>query len=663
MEERTGDSNSPEIRTGPDRLLELVKRSKEVPMAAAAKQLGVPVQTIEAWSGFLEEDGFVAVKYKFTTPYIALPDVTKASKKKGPAAVQLQQGEGLEFAALKGEFGVVQDLLDRAAEEKMAGEFGVLKETYDNLLPKLKASHDKILSRAEVSPQKKVQLNDALEALDPLLQEAVDNVAKGRFDYANLAYAKLYSKTKELIDELNSIYGKITTLETVQESNNYQDLLEKAYQLMSEGHVEEARQLYEKLRFAHENLAKSFIEKKRQMEEDIVKLNNDLSKNVDHLNLQKLADKMRRISLLLDSGNKLLRKGNFDAAEQYYVAIRQEYTDLPPGFHEDKKGMQQKILRFYSSLSGQRERIINGKFGAAVKQIDSLAKEAKQFLKEGNIESAISIYGQVRQLYNTLPRGFMKEKAQIQEKVLSLYGALNTIYTEESLNKLKSMSAQIASLIGIMKSQTAQDRLDEAEATYEKVNEIYKQIPKGFLHEETSLQNQIVQAYDAYLSKTKQVGASSTTAMLHIISKLLEQGERQFKQRDYEGANRTYLKLIELYNGLPSGFPGQKRQIREKALRLYKGLLSTTNTKESFELLGAAASEEMPGLSPALPQPGLIDEDRKGNDYQVRDSGVPVPRMLSDTGLLEEGDETLETLHKRIEELKSVTRATVRLPL
>ena len=659
MEERTGDSNSPEIRTGPDRLLELVTRSKEVSMAAAAKQLGVPSQTIEAWSDFLEEDGFVAVKYKFTTPYIAIPDATKAGKKKEQPAVQAQ-GEGLEFAALKGEFSVVQDLLDRAAEEKMAGEFGVLKETYDNLLPKLKASHDKLLSRAEVSPQKKVQLNETFEALEPLLRAAVDDVSKGRFDYANLAYAKLYSKTKDLIGELNRIYGQITTLETVQDSNDYRDLLEKAYQLMSEGHVEEARQLYEKLRFAHENLAKSFIEKKRQMEDDIVKLNTDLAKNVDQLNLQKLADKMRRINLLLDSGNKLLKRGNFDAAEKYYVAIRQEYSDLPTGFHDDKKGMQQKILRFYSGLSEQRERIINGKFEGAVKQIDSLAKEAKQLVKEGNVKSAISMYDKIRQLYNTLPRGFLKEKAQIQEKILSFYGALNTIYTEESLNKLKSMSAQIVSLIGIMKSQTAQDKLDEAEATYEQINRLYKQIPKGFLHEETSLQNQIMQAYNSYLNKTKQVGTSSTTAMLHIISKLLEQGERQFKQKNYDVANNTYLKLIEVYNGLPSGFPEQKREIREKALRLYKKLLSTRNTKESFDV---AKSEEIPDLSPPLPQPAPIIEDMQGNDYQTMGSRAPVPRMLSDTGLLEDSDKTLESLHKKIEELKGLTKATVKLPL
>ena len=55
------------------------------------------------------------------------------------------------------------------------------------------------------------------------------------------------------------------------------------------------------------------------------------------------------------------------------------------------------------------------------------------------------------------------------------------------------------------------------------------------------------------------------------------------------------------------------------------------------------------------------------NIYTTAEESVPLYAIsflnISDTGLLEESDVTLESLHKKIEDLKSVTRATVRLPL
>ncbi|MEK6837857.1 MAG: hypothetical protein AABX69_04340, partial [Nanoarchaeota archaeon] len=77
------ESKPQEIRTGADKLLELVRSSKEIAVTEAAKQLGVPLQTIESWVNFLEEDGQLIMKYKFTTPYVSVPDAPKSKAKSG----------------------------------------------------------------------------------------------------------------------------------------------------------------------------------------------------------------------------------------------------------------------------------------------------------------------------------------------------------------------------------------------------------------------------------------------------------------------------------------------------------------------------------------------------------------------------------------------------
>ena len=58
------------IRTVADELFELVKKKSRISVEDAAKQLGIPIETIQALVDFLVEEKVFGVEYKFTTPYI-----------------------------------------------------------------------------------------------------------------------------------------------------------------------------------------------------------------------------------------------------------------------------------------------------------------------------------------------------------------------------------------------------------------------------------------------------------------------------------------------------------------------------------------------------------------------------------------------------------------
>ncbi len=599
--DESNESMPEEVKTGADRLLELVKRSKEVAMAAAAKELGVGIQTVEAWANFLEEDGLVTVKYKFTTPYVTVPEVPKAQQRRQEAG---SAAEGVEFAQVKAELGGMQDILSKAGEEKTAGEFGMLKQTYATLLYKLKAAHDRLVTQVEIAPQKKAELNELVASLDSEFKAAAEHTNEGRFDQASYAYSRLYGQARLAIEELNKLYDQITTLQSIQATKDYKDLLGKAYELMQEGRVEEAKDMYEKLNFANQNLAKEFIEKKRQMEDDLVKLNKDLAKNVDQLNLEKLKRVRERITALLNVGNKLLGKGEFDTAESYYMAIKREYGTLPSGFIEEKKDMQEKVLAFYSTLAKQREKAIRQRFDRTVRQIDALVKQIHEMLKDYKVEPAVQAYRQVKELYSRLPAGFLKEKAALQEKIMPLHTSITSIYTQESLNSLKAKSAEIATLLGAMNTYTSRGELKEAEAAYEKVKRLYRKMPKGFLHEETTLQDEIVQAYEAYLKKAKQMETNSSSSTISSITGLLEEANAQVKSKDFDSANRTYARIMALYSTLPAGFAMQKTGVREKVLRLYRALLAAAPAIQTSRIEPPQIAQQ-----DAAPQPrGITSE-------------------------------------------------------
>ena len=60
------------IRTSADELFDLVNKSSKISVEDAAKQLKMPLATVQALVDFLVEERIFGIEYKFTTPYIYL---------------------------------------------------------------------------------------------------------------------------------------------------------------------------------------------------------------------------------------------------------------------------------------------------------------------------------------------------------------------------------------------------------------------------------------------------------------------------------------------------------------------------------------------------------------------------------------------------------------
>lgn len=60
------------LRTVADELVELVRAKKKISVEEAAKQLKIPLVTIQGLVDFLVEERIFGIEYKFTTPYIYL---------------------------------------------------------------------------------------------------------------------------------------------------------------------------------------------------------------------------------------------------------------------------------------------------------------------------------------------------------------------------------------------------------------------------------------------------------------------------------------------------------------------------------------------------------------------------------------------------------------
>ncbi len=80
------------IETDVDKLLQLLEKRGEMSLSEAAKELKIPLKTIQAWVDFLVEEKIIGVEYKFTSQHIYLNkgENTLTKKKKEEFEVNLK---------------------------------------------------------------------------------------------------------------------------------------------------------------------------------------------------------------------------------------------------------------------------------------------------------------------------------------------------------------------------------------------------------------------------------------------------------------------------------------------------------------------------------------------------------------------------------------------
>lgn len=60
------------IKTGVDRLLDLLKTVDKISIHEASKTLKIPLSTLQSWVDFLVEENVIGIEYNFTVPFIYL---------------------------------------------------------------------------------------------------------------------------------------------------------------------------------------------------------------------------------------------------------------------------------------------------------------------------------------------------------------------------------------------------------------------------------------------------------------------------------------------------------------------------------------------------------------------------------------------------------------
>ena len=463
------------ITTNADDLVELVKAKKEIPMSDAAKQLKVSLATIEAWAGFLEEEGILTIKYKLTTPYL----VEKTAEAQFEAKAEAEQPKKLDKIFLKHS-----------------------KKTR----PKIKSE----LKPIEVS----LELTKGLNAL---LEKAYDHIEKGDFENAQ----KIYSLIKQNYDSLPT----------------------------------------------------NFREMKRELETNLTKLDKDLA-----INLHKASAKQAKLlSKLIGSELRRMKismmRKDIKKAETIFKEVEELYSRFPDGFVLKKTSLQNQILEAYKGLVKHKHILIARYINTRTKEIETLMKEVKTNLSEGNIDNALDNYARLREVYNKIPRGFLQDNPELEKEILQLLLTLISTKQERSARKMSENTQKIKSIMISIQALLSRNQVEEANKQYNQLKELYDELPTGFLKTKVELEEQILGLHQVITKRLNNEYIKGLSHGTKKINTLLLKAKAHLKKGEPEIAESIHREIEHHYNQLPKGFLQHKTILRVQVLDLYREIL------------------------------------------------------------------------------------------
>ncbi|MGV8141513.1 MAG: hypothetical protein ACP5NW_03670 [Candidatus Woesearchaeota archaeon] len=198
------------IKTGADRLVELISEKKKISVDDAAKKLGVGKEVVQEWAEFLEEEGAVEIEYSFSKAWIVerkintddiLTNAKEVSSEKDALARKIDvaitalQQDTSGFEDIRKEFSKIQghikdeiDLVKKQLDE--LEKFDSLRKNLDKDVGRqhneykafIKDAEDKLMLESQKYDELKSLIDKERKVIEQYSQK-IEDLKKLRNDY------------------------------------------------------------------------------------------------------------------------------------------------------------------------------------------------------------------------------------------------------------------------------------------------------------------------------------------------------------------------------------------------------------------------------------------------------------------------------------------------
>ncbi len=195
---------------------------------------------------------------------------------------------------------------------------------------------------------------------------------------------------------------------------------------------------------------------------------------------------------ILKKISSCISKNDFNEVEKLYSSLwikigEEKYTWNKDMYHS-LIGLNKKLEGMLNNLSQETTE--------KIKVIHNLIAKARASLRQGKIESAISIHSEITSNYNKIPEVFGGEKKKLyMEHIAPFNNDIRKQVDENFLHNFDSGLSQINHLIGSVEAELQKGNVEKAAKFYASCIHSYNSLPDGFFLQKLEKSNKLLELY------------------------------------------------------------------------------------------------------------------------------------------------------------------------
>ncbi len=269
----------------------------------------------------------------------------------------------------------------------------------------------------------------------------------------------------------------------------------------------------------------------------------------------------------------LISQEKVKEAKELYQRIHAQYESLPRTYIATRKEMEQELVKLNTELSTIVDRNAAAKVRDAKAKIEGLLEQGNKLMKTRDWKMTAKVYNEIKSIYRSMPAGFIKEKTELSERVLTFYELLSSLHHEQTKKDMADCTADLNILLEKIRQAMASQQFSQAISLYNEAKEKYAALPHGFLEQKLEIQERMLLLFRDLTIAKKTYTVSELHERAEAIARFLEQINDCMAKGDVEKALVHYKHVKELYEGLPAGFLAEQSDIHAGIIRTYKRLI------------------------------------------------------------------------------------------
>lgn len=560
------------VTTDVDRLVDLLKARREIAVKEAAETLGVSIETVESWVGFLEEEGIVSLSYKFTTPFIMYlePEVEEVvaapAKPQGAGFFILQEGD-----AAKQQAGQAREPEQQQEPAMRAVEIQPEAQPMFRPVAETQAASQPISISVDVHLRPPLQFQQAEQPAQGPRMEQQQPPRFRQIEQPPQPFQQ--AEQPPLAQRMQPQLAPAAGIPPFPTGTDVRDLVGEAYSHIKSGDLEKARHTYTRVRAHLESIPDEKHEERKEVEHHLIKLNRDLSVLMKEAALSYAGEIEAEMAGRIHALSMKLSKGRLGEAEREYREVERLYADYPQELLMRKLALQSEILEQYRQLLKKKRAALQKECSRDLDELFRGLKRYRDLKGKGDAKGAEEAFRGIRALYLALPESALSKEMVLGKEIIKTAPELLPLRKQGGHAMFSQKEREMRKLVSFARKHVEGKNAPAANTVYQRLQRIFASLPKGFDSERLSLLADISDIHARMIPLLADHLAKEFRHKSAELQKHIKLARRYLEKDRIDLARDIYREAVVCFNAMPAGFLVESTDLKVHLLTLYKELL------------------------------------------------------------------------------------------